>query len=61
MKVTIVGAGKMGRGIGSRAVAGGDEVELVDVSPEAVRTLAEELGQLATTSSSVTGRCGRAG
>ncbi len=48
MKVTIVGAGNMGRGIGRRMVAGGNEVELVDQNPEDSRTLAEELGELAT-------------
>jgi predicted dinucleotide-binding enzyme len=30
MKVPIVGAGNMGRGVGTRAVAGGHEVEIVD-------------------------------
>jgi hypothetical protein len=44
VQVTIVGAGNMGRGIGMRAVAGGNEVEIVDRSPEDARTLAEELG-----------------
>ncbi len=48
MKVTIIGAGNMGRGIGSRAVAGGHEVEIVDRSPEDARTLADELGGGAT-------------
>ena len=55
MKVTIVGAGNMGRGIGRRMVAGGNEVELVDQNPEDSRTLAEELGELATSNRSVTG------
>ena len=55
MKVTIVGAGNMGRGIGSRVVAGGNEVELVDRNPEDSRNLAEELGPLATVSQSVSG------
>ncbi len=44
MKVTIVGAGNMGRGIGTRAVAGGHEVEIVDRNPEDAQALAEELG-----------------
>jgi hypothetical protein len=44
MKVTIVGAGNMGRGIGTRAVAGGHEVEIVDRDAEQARALAEELG-----------------
>jgi 3-hydroxyacyl-CoA dehydrogenase len=30
MKVTIVGAGNMGRGIGTRVLAGGHAVEIVD-------------------------------
>jgi predicted dinucleotide-binding enzyme len=55
MRVTIVGAGNMGRGIGRRMVAGGNEVELVDQNPEDSRTLAEELGELATSNRSVTG------
>ena len=48
MKVTIVGAGNMGRGIGTRAVAGGHGVEIADRDPEQARALAEELGGSAT-------------
>ena len=48
MKVTIVGAGNMGRGIGTRAVAGGHGVEIVDRNAEQARALAEELGGSAT-------------
>lgn len=48
MKITIVGAGNMGRGIGTRAVAGGHEVEIADRDPEQARALAEELGGSAT-------------
>ena len=48
MKVTIVGAGKMGRAIGTRAVAGGHEVEVVDRDPAEAGKLAEELGGGAT-------------
>jgi predicted dinucleotide-binding enzyme len=48
MKVTIVGAGNMGGGIGARAIAGGHEVELVDRNPEDARALAAELGDGAT-------------
>ncbi|MGH8994498.1 MAG: NADPH-dependent F420 reductase [Acidimicrobiales bacterium] len=55
MRVTIIGAGNMGRGIGTRAVAGGNEVELVDRNPEDARTLADELGPKATTSQAVSG------
>jgi predicted dinucleotide-binding enzyme/nucleotide-binding universal stress UspA family protein len=43
MKVTIVGAGNMGRGIGTRVLAGGHAVEIVDRDPEQARALAEEL------------------
>ena len=44
MKVTIVGAGNMGRGIGTRAVAGCHQVEIVDRDPAEAGKLAEELG-----------------
>ena len=48
MKVTIVGAGNMGRGIGTRTVAGGHEVEIVDRDPAEAQKLASELGEGAT-------------
>jgi 8-hydroxy-5-deazaflavin:NADPH oxidoreductase len=48
MKVTIIGAGNMGRGIGTRAVAGGHEVEIVDHDSADAQKLAEELGGSAT-------------
>jgi predicted dinucleotide-binding enzyme len=38
----------MGRGIGTRVVAGGHEVEIADHDPEQARVLAEELGDSAT-------------
>lgn len=44
MKVTIIGAGNMGRGIGTRVVAGGHDVEIVDRDPEDAQRLARELG-----------------
>jgi predicted dinucleotide-binding enzyme len=44
MKVTIIGAGNMARGIGSRVVAGGNELELVARNAEAGGALAGELG-----------------
>lgn len=44
MKITIIGAGNMGRGIGLRAVAGGNEVEILDRNPEDAQALAQELG-----------------
>jgi predicted dinucleotide-binding enzyme len=48
MKVTIVGAGNMGRGVGTRALAGGHEVEIVDRDPAEAGALAQELGAPAT-------------
>jgi 8-hydroxy-5-deazaflavin:NADPH oxidoreductase len=47
-RVTIVGAGNMGRGIGTRAVAGGHQVEIVDRDQEEAQKLAGELGEHAT-------------
>ena len=46
--VTIVGAGNMGRGIGTRAVAGGRRVEIVDHDQAKAQKLAGELGEHAT-------------
>ena len=48
MKVTIIGAGNMGRGIGTRVVAGGNQVEIVDSDPTDAQKLAGELGDRAT-------------
>jgi NADPH-dependent F420 reductase len=48
MKITIIGAGKMGRAIGTRAIAGGHEVEILDRNPEEARKAADELGESAT-------------
>lgn len=44
MKVTIIGAGNMGRGIGTRAVAGGHAVQVIDRDPAEAEALAQELG-----------------
>jgi NADPH-dependent F420 reductase len=44
MRVTVIGAGNMGRGIASRALAGGHQVEILDRDPAQARSLAEELG-----------------
>jgi 8-hydroxy-5-deazaflavin:NADPH oxidoreductase len=55
MKVTIIGAGNMGRGIGSRVVHGGNDVELIDRNPDDARALAEELGDGATVADSPSG------
>jgi 8-hydroxy-5-deazaflavin:NADPH oxidoreductase len=53
MRVTIIGAGNMGRSIGTR-VAGKNEVELID-NPEDARALADELGEAATAADSPSG------
>jgi len=47
MKITIIGAGNMGRGIGYRLVAGGHDLTLVDINPEASEALAKELRSVA--------------
>jgi NADPH-dependent F420 reductase len=43
MRVTVIGAGNMGRGIGHRMVAGGHNVTIVDRDPEEAERLAQEL------------------
>jgi NADPH-dependent F420 reductase len=43
MRVTIVGAGRMARGIGTRVLAGGHELSLLDRDEEEARELAAEL------------------
>ncbi len=48
MKVTIIGCGNMGRAIGTLAVAGGHEVEIVDREPAEAKALADDLGGSAT-------------
>jgi len=48
MKITVIGAGNMGRGIGTRFVAGGNDVQIVDRDPEEAQALADELGDGAT-------------
>lgn len=44
MKITIIGAGNMGRSIGTRAIAGNHEVEILDRDPAEARALADQLG-----------------
>ena len=44
MKVTLIGAGKMGRAIGTRLVAGGHDVAIVDRDPAEAEGLASEIG-----------------
>lgn len=43
MNITIIGAGNMGRGIGTRAVAGGHSVTFVDANPETAEKTAAEV------------------
>jgi len=43
MNVTIIGAGNMGRGIGTRVAAGGHSVTFVDANPEVAEKTAAEV------------------
>ena len=43
MKITIIGAGNMGRGIGTRAAAGGHSVTFVDMDPEVAEKTAADV------------------
>ena len=43
MKVTVVGAGNMGRGIATRVLAGGHEVEIVDRDADFAAFVAEDI------------------
>lgn len=45
MKITIIGAGNMARGIASRFVAGGHEISLVDRDWQKANALATDLGK----------------
>jgi 8-hydroxy-5-deazaflavin:NADPH oxidoreductase len=42
--ISIIGSGNMARGIGTRAVAGGNEVQILDRDAAKAATLAKELG-----------------
>ena len=53
MKITIIGAGNMGKGIGYRMVAGGHDVTVVDTSLESAESLVKELSSAAKKTSSV--------
>jgi NADPH-dependent F420 reductase len=55
MQITIIGTGNMGRGIGTRAVAGGHDVTVVGTEPEKAQALAGELGGSARAGESVEG------
>jgi 8-hydroxy-5-deazaflavin:NADPH oxidoreductase len=47
VKITIIGAGNMGRAIGTRAVAGGNDVEVIDRNADDANAVAQELGESA--------------
>jgi NADPH-dependent F420 reductase len=53
MNVTIIGAGNMGRGIGTRLLAGGHSVTFVDANPEVAEKTAQELRAAAKNGASV--------
>jgi 8-hydroxy-5-deazaflavin:NADPH oxidoreductase len=44
MRVLIIGAGNMGRGIATRMLAGGNEITFFDVDPAKAEALASDLG-----------------
>ncbi len=47
MRVTIIGAGRMAHGIGTRAIAGGNDVTFMDRTPEKAASLADQLRECA--------------
>jgi 8-hydroxy-5-deazaflavin:NADPH oxidoreductase len=53
MNVTIIGAGNMGRGIGTRFVSGGHSVTFVDATPAKAQKTAEDLRAAAKGSAKV--------
>jgi NADPH-dependent F420 reductase len=53
MNVTIIGAGNMGRGIGTRTAAGGHSVTFVDANPEAAQQAAADVKKAAKNGSKV--------
>ena len=55
MRITIIGAGNMGRGIATRALAGGNEVQLFDRDERVARKLAEDLGSEVSVGTEVSG------
>lgn len=54
MNVTIIGSGNMGRGIGTRLVAGGHSVTFVDANPKTAEQAADDVKSSATNGASVT-------
>jgi len=55
MRISIIGAGNMGRGIATRAIAGGNEVELFDRDEKVASELAEDLGSPVSVGSEISG------
>jgi 8-hydroxy-5-deazaflavin:NADPH oxidoreductase len=55
LKITIIGAGNMGRGIATRAISGGNDVELIDADAQVARALADELGDSAKATETIDG------
>lgn len=53
MNITIIGAGNMGRGIGTRAAAGGHSVTFVDANPETAQSTVQEVKKAAKNGSKV--------
>lgn len=53
MNITIIGAGSMGRGIGTRAAAGGHSVTFVDTNPEVAEGTATEVRKAAKSGAKV--------
>jgi NADPH-dependent F420 reductase len=54
MNITIIGAGNMGRGIGTRAAAGGHSVTFVDANPETAEKAAADVKAAAKNGAKVT-------
>ncbi|HEY7974997.1 MAG TPA: NADPH-dependent F420 reductase [Ktedonobacterales bacterium] len=54
MGITIIGAGNMARGIGSRLVAAGEPLTIMDRTPEHAEALAHDLQEQATSGATVT-------
>jgi len=54
MNVTIIGAGNMGKGIGTRLAAGGHSVAFVDANPEVAEKVASEVETTAKKGAKVT-------
>jgi NADPH-dependent F420 reductase len=54
MNVTIIGAGNMGKGIGTRLVAGGHSVTFVDANPETAEKVAADVRASAKNGAQVT-------